>query len=156
MASAVFPVRDLVTTESGLMTRAWVDWLASLQQTVDTAPVRLQSVELTSQTASVGATDISLGTITGGLYRLTYYARITTAAVTSSSLTVTLGWTDSGVSCSLAGAALTGNTTATVQTGTALVRADHASPLTYTTTYASNGAGEMVYSLDVIVEKVLV
>ena len=147
------PIREKFDGEDGTTRRPWVDWLTSLTQQVVAAPERIATTSATGQSVSIPATDLSDGT--AGLYRITYYARITTAAVTTSSLTVTFSWTDGGVVCSLSGAAMTANTTTTVQTGTALVRSDASAPITYATTYASNGAGEMKYQLDVTVEGVV-
>jgi hypothetical protein len=112
-------------------------------------------VSLTNQSASIGATDFSGGGLSAGLYRLTYYTRITQAATTSSSLTVTLDWQDGGVAPSISGAAITGNTTTTIQSNTVLVRIDGSSPVRYSTTYSSVGATPMKHSLYITLEEVL-
>lgn len=130
----------------------WYLWLFALVARLDATPATLKTIALTSQAASLATT----GTVpapSSAVYRITYYARITRAATTNSSLTVTIGWTDNTVSCTQAGAALTGNTTATTQSATVIVRGDQASALTYATTYASTGATAMQYSLSVIVEQ---
>ena len=132
-----------------------VDWLLEQQQRSESAAEQLGSVSLTGQGAAISATPVPMPDLTAGLYRVSYYARITTAAVTSSSLTITIGWTDGAITMSQAGAAITGNTTATQQNGTFFFRNDANASITYTTTYASNGAGEMKYSLYVVVEAVL-
>ena len=152
--AAPLPARDPMTTRVGLVALSWLNWFTSLQQDVQAAAARLKTVSLTAQAASLAATPIPVGVLKSGLYRVGYMARITTAASTSSSLTVAIGFTTGGVSCSLSGVALTGNTTSTVQSGTYLVLVDGASPVTYTTTYASVGATAMAYSLSVVLEKV--
>ena len=152
--AAPFPARDRMTTQAGLVALSWLNWFTSLQTDVGNAPARLKSVTLTAQGASIGATAIPVGSLASGLYRVSYLARITTPATTSSSLTVTLGFTNGGVACSLSGAAMTGNTTSTVQTGSHMVAIDRASPVTYATTYASVGATPMAYSLWVVLEEV--
>jgi hypothetical protein len=48
---------------------------------------------------------------------------------------------------------LTGNTTDTVGSFTFMLRSDAASPISYSTTYASNAAGEMRYSLFIVLER---
>lgn len=153
------PVRDDIAIEDPqtgklLLPRVWVDWMTALTIRLDSNATALNTVELTAQQASIGTTTIPLDILSAGLYRITYYARITVPGTTSSSLTVTLGWTDHSVSCSTSGAALTGNTVSTVQGGTIMVRNDSASPLTYATTYASVGATAMQYSLDLLVEQI--
>ncbi len=160
------PVRDPIARQArsefkgradplaGLVGDVWVEWFTQLTDDVDETTLRLNSVHLTSQAASIGATDLSGGTISGGLYKLTYYARITRAASTSSSLTVTFSFTDGSVSPTYSGAAITGNTTTTFQSGTIMIRSDANSPITYSTTYASVGATSMQYRLDVTLEVV--
>lgn len=153
------PVRDEVValdpqTKKLLMTRVWVDWTTALQIRIDNNATALNTVELSAQAASIGTTSIPLDILSEGLYRVTYYARITTAGTVSSSLTVTLGWTDHSVSCSFSGAAMVANTISTIQSNTVMVRNDAASPLTYATTYATAGATAMQYSLDILVEQI--
>lgn len=140
--------------QAGLIADAWIEYFDQLAQTVDTAPTTANTVRLTTQGAAIAATDISDGTLTAGLYRFSYYARITRAASTSSSLTVTLSWTEGAVSPSFSGAAITGNTTTTVQSGSIMIRIDKNSPMTYATAYASVGATSMQYSLELTLETI--
>src|SRR2546425_527659 len=137
------------------LTKPWYLWLAAVILRVQAAPEILKVVSLTNQSASIGTTAIPIGSISAGLYRINWHARITTAASVSSSLTVTIGYTDNAISCTQSGAALTGNTTATVQGGMAILRSDGAAPLTYSTTYASVGGTVMIYKLDVVAERLL-
>lgn len=139
---------------AGIITDAWVKYFTSLGQTVSQSSVRIQALSLTGQSASIGATDLSGGALSDGLYRVTYYARITRAGTVSSSLTVTIGYTDGGAAPSFSGAAMTGNTTTTVQSGTVLIHSDSASPITYATTYATAGATSMLYRLDLLLEQI--
>lgn len=163
--SAPLPVNDPIARPrrpnlnpdplEGLVSDAWVEWFTRLNLVTNAAPGRVNPASaVTAQTASIATTDISGGALGAGLYRISYYARITTAAGTSSSLTVTLGWTESGVALGLAGTAMTGNTVTTVQSGTALLMVDSATPITYATTYASVGAPAMQYRLSVVLEQV--
>jgi hypothetical protein len=135
----------------GTMSDAWVDYISKLVQTVQASATRISIAARVDQSAAISPTDIG-GALKAGLYRITYYARITTPASVSSSLTVSFIWTDGGVSPSVSGAAMTGNTDTTIQTGTYTVRVDSASPINYSTAYASNLAGEMKYRLDVFLE----
>lgn len=134
----------------GLVTDAWVKYLTTQADTAGSSTVRLVTVSLTGQAASIGATALDLGSLSAGLYEVKYYARITRAATASSSLTVTFAWTDGGTSPSYSGAAITGNTTTTVQSGAIVLRVDSASPITYATTYASVGATTMQHSLYIV------
>lgn len=141
--------------QEGLCTQPWVEYFNSLVLTQSASPVRIDSVSLSAQGASIAATDMASVPLAAGIYRVSYYVRITQAATTSSSLTVTLDWTDGGVSPSFSGAAITGNTTTTFQSETQLIAIDSVSPVRYSTTYASVGGTPMLYKLEITLEKVL-
>jgi|TARA_B100000949_G_C14289143_1_gene456179 hypothetical protein len=140
-----------------IVTREWVRYLQSIVDVLNRASRKLALVSATGQTASVSATTVDTGSLDPAVYRVSYSARITTAASTSSSLTVTISWVDGDVAQSQSGAAMTGNTTATQQNASFLI---HVGPnalvandvVTYATTYASSGATAMQYSLYVMVE----
>jgi hypothetical protein len=152
---APFPLRTSVTEDpKRVLTRPWVAWLTELVQKVDKDATLVSEVSLTGKSASIGATTFTRNIDAAGVYRISYFARITTAATTSSSLTVTMGGVNGGVTCAIAGAALTGNTTSTVQSGTVSLQVDASTNITYTTTYASSGATAMVYGLWMTVERV--
>lgn len=143
--------------QGGLMSPRWYIFFRDLNQTVaDTPSQVITPVELTDQNASIATTALPTDSLAPGLYQVSYYTRITTAAATSSSLTVTIAWTDGSVACSYSGAALTGNVTTALQTATLLIQIDQASPISYSTTYASNGAGEMKYQLFIVLQAVSV
>jgi hypothetical protein len=143
-----------VEPKTGWIQRVWADWLRAVAQRVDASPFRVQTVSLTAQGAAIVATSVPITDLVAGLYRVTYALRITRPGTVSSSATVTLGWTDGTVACSQAFAAVTGNTTAKVQSGTVLMRCDGASSLTYAVVYASAGATAMQFQIDVTVEYV--
>jgi hypothetical protein len=131
----------------------WYLWLSEFQTRVESSAEGLDSVNLTNQSASISATPIVV-TETEGLFRVSWYLRITTAATTNSSATVTIGWTETGVSLTESGPAETGNTTTSSQSGTFLIRSDAAAAITYAVAYSSTGATAMRYRLDVVVERV--
>lgn len=90
------------------------------------------------------------------LYRLSYYVRVVQPATVSSSVQVTLTWTDGGVTQTATGALLTGNTTTTLEQKTELlVHVDPDTPVEVSTTYASVGADPMVYDVEVAYEPVV-
>lgn len=143
-----------VDPREGTITTAWIQYFTDQGDEVSASAQRFSSVDLTGQAASIGATSMPNIIDSAGQYRITYYTRITQAASTSSSLTVSLSWTDGGVSLSLSGSAITGNTTTTVQSGTLMVHADAATPISYATTYVSVGGTPMQYSLYLTLERV--
>ena len=139
----------------GRVTQPWADYLNQQRDMLSTAANRIAIVTLTDQGAAIAAVDFSGGRLSGGVYRITYIARITQAASVSSSLTVTFDWTVGGLTPTFSGPAITGNTTTTIQGNEALtIRIDGTSPIRYSTAYASVGATPMKYSLDIVLEQV--
>jgi hypothetical protein len=153
--SAFFPFQDAIVDRDGKSTRVFADWVNSLVTDVDKAPESVGlPVSLNGLEATLGIAAIPTGALTAGLYRVSYVARITRAATTSSSLTVSLSWTVGGNVVTLTGAPITGNTLGTVQCGGGLIRIDEGSPITYAAVYASVGAVGMQYAIDVVLEEV--
>lgn len=141
--------------KEGLITQPWIDYYSSQTQLMESFPSRVFSVQLTGQKTSLGATDMTDGTLSAGLYRLSFYARITTAAAISSSLTVAFDWQDGGLTQTYTNVAVTGNTTTTFQGNPTLTfRIDSQSPVRYSTTYASDLVGQMEYCLYINLEEV--
>jgi hypothetical protein len=102
---------------------------------------------------SISSTTLLADTGSAGVFRVSWFLRITQAATTSSSVAVTVGFTD-GVALTISGTAVTGNTTTTIQQQSVIVRCDAASAITYSATYSSVGATPMQYALSVAVERV--
>lgn len=143
-----------IDENEGKMTEVWIPYMQS-QNTITSTAIRQNTspVSLTGQSASIAVTSIPTSSLASGLYRATYYVRVTTAAAVSSSIAVSFHWTDSSVSCSVTSTALTGNTTSTVGTGSALINIDAATPVSYSTSYASVGAPAMQYALYLTLEE---
>jgi hypothetical protein len=137
----------------GFLTERWLEYLTQQAADQASASTRVNSLELKDKSASLGATDFSGGDLDAGLYEVLAYATIITPAGVSSSLTVTLDWTDRSASKSASGVT-TGNTTGTVLQVGGLIRVDSASPVRYSTTYVSNPAAAMVYDLLVVLRRV--
>jgi hypothetical protein len=155
MALSEVPFRVALISEAGnLLSRFWVRYLQSVVNITNNAARKLVAVSKTGQTAAISATALETGTLDPGVYRVGYTARITTAAGTSSSLTTTVTWTDGSVAQTQAGAAMTGNTTATQQNNTMLIHIDKGAAINYATTYATSGAPAMQYSLYVLAEQI--
>lgn len=162
MAGTIAPPPDYLVereqktgTVTDQITVAFRKWLLTLTDALQVTPQRAGVVALQNQNASIGATLLTLTAIPAGLYRVTFYARVTTAAGVTSSIALNLGWTESGIALAWAFGALTTNTTSTVGSDSFLLRSDGSpSGITYSATYASNPAGAMRYRLDVVVENV--
>jgi hypothetical protein len=155
MANAPLPFNDPIVhwrdqrgrEQKAGLTNTWEKSLSDMTDRIGMSSAIVANVSLSEQSAAISATNIPVSSLTTGLYRVNYYARITQAATTSSSLTVTIQWTDGGVSCNYVGAAMTGNTTATFQSASVLVLATQGTPIRYSTAYTSVGATSMEYKL---------
>jgi hypothetical protein len=94
-----------------------------------------------------------LTVMTPGVYRVSWYLRITRPDGGSSSVTVTIGFVDlDGVALTYTGPALTLDTLGAWQGVTVPIRCGAPSDLTIAVDYASNTAGQMRYDLEVAVE----
>ncbi len=134
-------------------TREWRNYLQTLQNVGQASPQILQETSKVAQTASIATTPLTLPSISAGYYRVSVYELITAAAVTSSSLQVTIAWTDQALAVTRTLPAITSNLLAASDGTSFPIHVDNASPITYTVTYASNGAGQMTYNLGVLVEQ---
>lgn len=107
------------------------------------------------QGASILATPLVLDTVPAGLYEVRWYARVTTPDGVSSSLQVTIGWTESGQALTVSGAAITGDSVTSIQSAIApLLQVDQGGSITYATTYASNTPGQMKYRVTLTLSRV--
>ena len=140
---------------SGRVTQVMRYWLLSMVDRLNATPQTLDTVQLSTQAASISATNFAILSVSPGVYRLSMGARIARAATTSSSLTVRCGGPAASVGGTTSRGAMTGNTTATVGSLTILVRVDEATAITYGTTYASVGGTTMQYELDVSCEQLV-
>lgn len=112
------------------------------------------SVQRTGQTAALVTTAVYT-TVAAGFYRISYYMRKTVADGVSSSLTATVGWTETGVPLSESAAPLTTDTTAAQQSGTKVVWADAGTDITIAFAYASNTPAKMTWRANVAVESLI-
>lgn len=150
------PLFTEIVDKNRRITSRWYEWLIdAVVARVNQGAQLLATVSLANQTAAVTVTSFAVGTLSAGLYRLTWYLRIMTPDGVSSSVTVSLGYTDGAVPITLSGVPVTGDTTTTVQSLSTLIHVDQAAPITYRTTYASNTPNKMAYRLDLIVEQIV-
>lgn len=151
MVSQVPQFAPIAEVSSGKLLPSWITWFNEVLRALNRSAQQLSAISAVAQSAAIALTSLFTTTYER-LYRISYYTRITQAATTSSSLTVTLRWTHGGVAQSYSGAAIVGNTVASSQTGSILVRADADTDISYETAYASVGATPMEYLLDIVVE----
>ena len=150
------PVNDALVDKKGMLSEVWAQFLQTQFGLVFSSPANLSPQSITEQNASIGTTSLPLGSVNAGLYGIRVYAQITTVATTSSSLAVTIGWTSQGQTLSQTFPALTGNSLTTFGSGSLpMIFVDAGSAITYSTTYASNAAGEMKYNLWIYTERLV-
>lgn len=140
-------------TKPGLYISApWYRYLIGLQASGESSATVKATISETGQTAAITTTAVIAALQTAGLYRLQWDVQVTTAAVTSSSVQLTLSWTSGGVAMTKVGTAVVGNTTTSYDSNSVLIKADGLSDINYATTYASNAANTMGYSVFIICE----
>ncbi len=105
--------------------------------------------------AVVGPVDLPLGSLSTGKYRISVYLRVTTADGVSSSVAPVLSFTDDTIACTMTGAALTADMVTRPISQVFVVAVDQPGPIQFSTTYASNTPGAMVYKAFVAVERLL-
>jgi hypothetical protein len=131
-------------------------------------------VDLVAQSASIGTTTLyavpsvtPMNGVTGaGQYRVSWNTKVTTAATTSSSLNVTIVYTDpdgntitlAAAGLSSAGAIALTPTNSVTSTGVLIgvpltLNCKAGTNITYSTTYASSGATAMQYNLHIKLEE---
>lgn len=126
------------------------DGAGNLSAYLASAPQAAAALDLTAQTAVI-TTSTFATPATAGLYRLSYYAYITTTG-NAVNLTLTLGWTDNtattstvttaNIACNTLGA----SSTLIGQPGTLVVYSDAATTITYATAL-SGAIGSGQYAL---------
>jgi hypothetical protein len=138
----------------GFITDPWSQALDQVEQQVAASPTVFNRFSDRDINAAIATTDLAGAALGGALYKIEHYLAVITPAGVSSSITLTIGWTYNGVLQSFSYAAMNGNLTTTFQSGSAIFRADASTPITYAISYASNPAGAMHYSADIVLSRV--
>lgn len=109
-------------------------------------------ITVASRASALGATNVYVVTA-AGWYRVSVYTEITTAATTSSSVTVTITWTHNGKAMTHTFTAFTDNNIQRADLQEGLILVDTATAIQVSTAYASVGATAMQYSLNASAER---
>ena len=119
-------------------------------------PAEYATVDLLTQSASIGTATLYAVPASGaGMYRISYYLKVTQAATTSSSVQITFTYTDrddSTVLSFLSASPLNATDETGVVSGQMIVDAKLSTNIQYATTYASVGGTSMQYKLRLKVE----
>lgn len=116
---------------SGRLSDSFQGWFFRCWNRWNAAPDVLDPQQEDDQTGNIAATAITLPYAGAGLYRFSWQLQVTIPASVSSSLVVTLAWTQGGVACSFAFPAHATNSAALPGSGTRLIRMDQNSAPTY-------------------------
>lgn len=148
------PYKSDVTEKPGLLSGDWTRWLQLFWARVSSSIQQVGTPKaLTGQSASI-ATTTALTVTQNGLYRLSWYLRITTVDAVSSSAQLIVTWREGGVTLTKTFPALTGNTTSTYDGAVWPFAADSGTLITYAVTYASNTPLQMRYRLSLVMEQI--
>lgn len=160
----IFPTREPIAalTKNAIgepelwVTEKWRRWLLGLRESIDLAPIAVPVPPVEGANAALSTTSMDGGGLTAGLFAISWYMNVVVAAGVSSSAQVTIAWVDdSGNPKSYTAAAMTGNTTSTVQVNERLtIYAAAGTPITYAVAYASNPSGVMVYNFRPVLQSV--
>jgi len=138
--------------EKRFMTQAWQTHFRDVTTSIAKAPEKQSIVQLPQQAGGFFGSFPVAG-LAAGLYRVSASVRVKTPADTSSSVALSLLWTDGGLACSeVLIAPVTGNTPSSTGSGEALIRIDGGTPISYSVSYASVAANVMVYELRLVLE----
>lgn len=149
-ALAPIPLGTPITDRDGTITPFFRLRMEAISAGWTDTPTQ-QRVSFGAQTAALTTTRV-LTTTVAGLYRVSWYLRVTQPAGSSSSAAVTLGFVDvDGVALTITGGALTGNTLQAWQGVTFPIRCGAPTDVTAAVAYASTPAG-MRYDLEIAVE----
>lgn len=151
-ALSPIPPGTAITDSQGLITIFFrLAWQILVDGFQSTPTVAATGAEATGLTAAVVTTTL-FNVLSAGMYRVSYTLAKTVADGVSSSLTVTIGWTDNGVAKTHVFAALTTDTVTAVDAGSWTLHADANSLITYAIAYASNTPATMKYDAHLTAE----
>lgn len=146
------PESDPIADDDRIITGTWYRWLYLIITRLLTCILRAANgVHRAGVAGAIATTTLFVPSFIG-TYRVTWGLQIVTPGTVSSSATVTIGWTTGGVAQTKVFPAITGNTTATNDSGTTTCRPDTGLPVTYAVAYATVGATPMAFSIDAVPE----
>lgn len=147
----LFPFTEpIAAADTHLVTPRWRSWLRDLRQDVARTAVAIPTTPIVAGSTSVAVTSMDGGNQPAGLFAISWYLAIVTAAG-GSSVQVTIAWVD-GVARSYPAVALSGAVASNAQVNERiLIYSTAASPITYAITYA--GAG-MTYTFRPVLQSV--
>ncbi len=148
------PVRDLedVVDDKRRVTLSWLRWFRAILIRVMAAPQIVAKVRYASQTAAVAEAALYKAPF-NGMYRISWYIRISYPATVSSSVQPIFTWTSGGFTwIGTTENPITDNTATTSRSGVVILRADEGTEILHTCSYSFVGADAMIYDFEAVVE----
>ena len=150
------PISDAIANlqKGGLITQPWIDFFTALGASLEKAPGRIASIELTGQTAAIASTPVTPTPINAGLYHVKFFLRLQSVDSVSASVVLTVSFTLNGATRNVVSGTLGANTlTQVVGNPQPLIRVDANTLITYSTAVFFGGVGGS-YALDIVIDEV--
>jgi hypothetical protein len=146
---AFIPLKAAIVDQAGRINLFFRERWEQLIQLTGLVPAK--AIYSTTGNAAI-ATGALFTVVVGGIYRVTFTARRTTADGVASTLQFTWHWTDGGAPLSQLGTNDVTDTTGHLYSETKIFPVDANSVLTFDLGYTSNTPGAMRYKLSVVAE----
>lgn len=153
------PLADPWVDENGVPTSDLINWvlitlLPSIAQSPSVSDARTPPFDEQASDA-IGLTPLPLGSVSGGLYRVSVYARVTGPDGVSSSVTPIVSFPNDGVTCQMEGdPPLTSDAIDTPGSWTFFAEVEAPGPISVGSLYASNTPNAMEYHMIATCERV--
>lgn len=148
---APIPLEMPIVEKSGAISLFFRERWQQLINSFALVPTVADTGTISGLTALLATTTLQTTTI-GGVYEVGYYIRKTVADGVSSSLTVTIGWTENGTALTRVFAALTTDSNVANQSDVVPIVADASTNITIAIAYASNTPATMTYRYRAVVK----
>lgn len=138
----------------GLCSQRWGDWFGNVLANQERSAGRLVTVKLTDQdSAGITTTEIPAPPLTAGVYRISYYLRMSRLDSITADVQPTFRWVWDSQARQYDGASISTNTLAETGTAAILIEIDNNTVTTYETN-VSMGSGDGLYALTIVLEEV--
>ena len=146
------PLQQFFLDANGYVQRVWAAWFRGASSAANT----VAHEQMSGQSAAVGVTPISSPSLklAAGIYEVSTYTQVTKADGVSSAVQVTVSWTAYGQVMTDVGVNVNGDSLTSVDKKVFPIRVDQGTPVTFSTTYASNTPAKMQYGIDVVLKAI--
>lgn len=143
---------DRPDPKEGLMTDTWQQYESGQNEVIDKTAVQIAKVFLDDQQVGVALGTTLKEVLSAGLYRVSYYLRLSVVDTVGSTVDIAFNWTWDGVARSKSYTGVAANTLTETASEHLLLKADANTDVQYSTT-AAFFTGDGRYALDVVLEQ---